>query len=757
MAFRSPGPAYRGAVWLLLTALAACGRSAPAPRQRPVLLVGLDAADWRTLDPLIAAGRLPTLARLRSAGRTGTLIAQPPLVSPILWTTIATGRPPEEHGVLDFMQDLPDGGQAPVGASSRRVPALWNLFSDAGRGVAVIGWWATWPAETVRGSIVSDRVAPQLLRHDASGIDARAIAPAAARERLASLLVRPQDVSDAELRARVPASDAELTRARESLAQSGRFYDDPLAHLAAVVAGTRSYTAVAEKILREDRPDFLGVYFEAIDTVSHRFTRDARGTAAIAAACEDVDGALRRLAAAAPADTWILVVSDHGFASAGAGVAADPADLAGPATAWHRPYGIVGAIEARSLIDDRPGAGTRVPDVTPLDVAPTLLHAAGLSVGDRMPGRVVVELLPPEAAPRAVTRARLPEGGPPALDAAAANDPDMVARLRALGYVGAGPATSLARQNLAEILFRRGRFEAAERELRAVVESQPGNLSAWLWLARAAAEQGKAAEALRAYRAALPLPGAAADALVPAVELALSVGGPAAAHALFDAVPVSERATAAVLAARSLVARAGGSAREADRLLRAALAQDPLCFDALVRLFEATPREAVAPLLPYFERAVAAAPDSPRHLALQGTALFAAGRLEDAEASLRRALELAPDGDAVRVQLARVQIQRKQLEAALATLALGRPSSESETLRGAAFTLLERWQDAAAAYEGALRLAPAATPELLNGLAWAELQRGRRAESRRLLDRSLGLRPDQPAIRALRQKLESAS
>ena len=58
---------------------------------RPIALIGLDAADWARVDPLIAAGALPTFARLKSHGRTGVLIATPPLVSPIIWTTIATG------------------------------------------------------------------------------------------------------------------------------------------------------------------------------------------------------------------------------------------------------------------------------------------------------------------------------------------------------------------------------------------------------------------------------------------------------------------------------------------------------------------------------------------------------------------------------------------------------------------------------------------------------------------------------------------
>ncbi|PYQ46708.1 MAG: hypothetical protein DMF78_25685, partial [Acidobacteria bacterium] len=161
---------------------------AAAPAGRKVVLVGLDAADWQAIDPLVARGELPTFARLKSAGRTGLLLSTPPLLSPIVWTTIATGRTPDDHGVLDFMADLPGGGQRPVGSRERRVPALWNLFSSAGDTVAVVGWWATAPAEDVRGTIVSDRVAPQLTRA-AAGLSPGSVSPAHQASRVAPDLV----------------------------------------------------------------------------------------------------------------------------------------------------------------------------------------------------------------------------------------------------------------------------------------------------------------------------------------------------------------------------------------------------------------------------------------------------------------------------------------------------------------------------------------------------------------------------------------
>src|SRR5437870_6802707 len=99
----------------------------------PIAIIGVDGADWQTIDPLIAAGRLPTFAALKAAGGVGTMRPEPPLLSPIIWTTIATGRRPEDHGVLDFMVDEPGGAQMPVSGGARRMKALWEIFSGAGR------------------------------------------------------------------------------------------------------------------------------------------------------------------------------------------------------------------------------------------------------------------------------------------------------------------------------------------------------------------------------------------------------------------------------------------------------------------------------------------------------------------------------------------------------------------------------------------------------------------------------------------------
>jgi predicted AlkP superfamily phosphohydrolase/phosphomutase len=72
-------------------------------RKRRILLIGWDAADWRHIEPLLEAGMMPVLAGLIGRGVRGNLASLMPMVSPMLWTTIATGKTADAHGVHGFV------------------------------------------------------------------------------------------------------------------------------------------------------------------------------------------------------------------------------------------------------------------------------------------------------------------------------------------------------------------------------------------------------------------------------------------------------------------------------------------------------------------------------------------------------------------------------------------------------------------------------------------------------------------------------
>jgi tryptophan synthase beta chain len=61
------------------------------PRKK-LLLVGWDSADWKIIRPLVQQGTMPMMAKILHDGVHGNLTTLEPSLSPMLWTTIATGR-----------------------------------------------------------------------------------------------------------------------------------------------------------------------------------------------------------------------------------------------------------------------------------------------------------------------------------------------------------------------------------------------------------------------------------------------------------------------------------------------------------------------------------------------------------------------------------------------------------------------------------------------------------------------------------------
>ena len=743
------------AAGLALAGFGGSGSATPGPATAQVAVFGVDAGDWRAIDALTATGRLPSFARLRKASVRGVLRAEPPLLSPIIWTTIATGRNPEDHGVLDFMVDVPGGPQVPVHGGVRRTKAAWEIWSEAGRRVLVAGWWATWPADRVRGVIVSDRLATRHL-HGEARPDRGLVHPPDAWPAIARAVVEPSSIGFEALSRLVPVTRAEFERAEtEEQASAAGIYRDPVAHLRAALAAARTWRAVVATQLAAGSPDLVMVCHDVVDTVSHLFVRDrARGDRAIAAAYGEVDAALGEMAAKLDPGTLVLVVSDHGFHAPDAGIREDPADLTGGASAWHRPYGIFAAATAGVIAGKADAAaGADAGTVSPLDILPTLLASAGLPLASDMPGRVVPGTARKEALPRVPSYGAhvLPEP-PPTLGAAARAAE--IERLRALGYVSGAGATSLARTHLGEILYRKGDYRGAIRELEAVVRADPLNQQAQLWLARARASTGRTDEALQVYDRMIRAAAAGAAPVDPVVFLAatdidLEAGRAEAAQSRLAKVPAALARAPEVSIARASLAEAEGRLADAERDYRAALAAAPSEPEALERLVTLQIRQGKADVARTLAaRTAQAFPSSAAHLALAGETALALKKYSEAVRWFEAALELAPDADSVRTELARARLLDGDPAAALEALEGTKSSRETEMLRGAALAAREDWPAAIAAYERALSLGPPTT-DLLNALGHALLRGGRAADARRTLERSLAMTPGQPAIRAL--------
>lgn len=223
-----------------------------------VLLVGLDGASWNVLDPLLEAGELPAIASLEKDGASGNLQSIPPLYSPILWTTIATGVLPERHGITSFYATQ----------EQLRVPRIWELASERGKKVGVFRWWATWPPRPVNGFLIpgilaqdSQTLPPEYSFVNQLRIDRKAGNPIG----FGGYLRTGLDF----LRCGLRFEDARHIAA--GLWRSWRTQDGKIFHHAQRAAEMRLNAAVYGHLLRRFKPDYTSFYDNGIDLLAHYY------------------------------------------------------------------------------------------------------------------------------------------------------------------------------------------------------------------------------------------------------------------------------------------------------------------------------------------------------------------------------------------------------------------------------------------------------------------------------------------------------
>ena len=96
-----------------------------------ILVLGWDAADWKLIKPLLNQGHMPALQSLMDQGVWGNIATLYPILSPMLWTSIATGKRPHKHGIYGFTEPMPDGkGIRPSSSTTRQCKAIWNILSQ---------------------------------------------------------------------------------------------------------------------------------------------------------------------------------------------------------------------------------------------------------------------------------------------------------------------------------------------------------------------------------------------------------------------------------------------------------------------------------------------------------------------------------------------------------------------------------------------------------------------------------------------------
>jgi predicted AlkP superfamily phosphohydrolase/phosphomutase len=331
------------------------------------------------------------LAALRRAGASGVLRTNADFRwSPVLWTTVATGKLPQKHGVTGFLVYVPETGKAiPTPSTQRRCRALWNVFTERGRTVGFVGWWVTWPAEKVNGFMVTDHFSVSRFKLERNfeslrneRFFERQTYPEELGREIEDLKYSHDDVTRDDLAA-FAKLDADFVWP-EKLRKFDRVAEFVIAH-----SVDRTHSRVAAKLVAERNPELLGVFFQGVDVMQHFCWEfmDPEGTGTDPPAGERArwgeaieryyafaDGLIGSMIDAGGSKRSVLVVSDHGFR---------------PSTERWEGKGISGEHRRQAFfVHAGPGVerGIRIDDFDAVDVTPTILAYHGLPVAHDMDG-----------------------------------------------------------------------------------------------------------------------------------------------------------------------------------------------------------------------------------------------------------------------------------------------------------------------------------------------------------------------------------
>jgi hypothetical protein len=308
------------ALWMLAGFAWLASASSPTEKlPLKVLIFGVDGATFEVLDAHAPA--LPNFAALRAEGTRGVLTSMEPMFSPLLWTTLASGRPPDEHGIRGFN----------VHSDDCRVARWWDVAEDAGLGVGLYKWLVDYPPRSFRtgGFWVPSWLAPDVHTWPAelSVVKELELSKRLRRKQIATTR------SSGELALELARQGVRLSTLARAAGWSLR---ERLFHPDTVTVNVEMQLLrgwidhdVFLAWLRRTKPGVASFNYYATDGLAHLYwDRYERGGPELLSAYGQADAILGSLRAAISPETRLIVVSDHGFkAMDGSGLAGQFAPL----------------------------------------------------------------------------------------------------------------------------------------------------------------------------------------------------------------------------------------------------------------------------------------------------------------------------------------------------------------------------------------------------------------------------------------------
>ncbi|MCD8528545.1 MAG: alkaline phosphatase family protein [Chitinophagales bacterium] len=354
------------------------------------LLLGWDSADWKVINPLIDQGKMPALEKLINKGVMGNIATLDPPLSPMLWTSIATGKYAFKHGVHGFIEAAQEGQKiSPVTQHSIKTSTVWDILNKNGLKTNVVGWWPSHPAKEINGVQVSNFYGKANDKTTWNNWQAapKSIYPKSLEDKLNELRVHPGEFGINQI--------ASFIEKLDLLEESDKKLINILMNdLAECVSIHSAATYIAENT----EWDFMAVYYNAIDHLSHVFMKYhppklewvdeklyEKYNQVINAMYQFHDMMLERWLKIVDEDCYVMVLSDHGFHSDDKRVQTLPNEPAAIARE-HNQLGMV-ALKGPGIKQDEIIYGSSL-----LDVCPTILSIFNLPIGSDMDGKVLYQM-----------------------------------------------------------------------------------------------------------------------------------------------------------------------------------------------------------------------------------------------------------------------------------------------------------------------------------------------------------------------------
>jgi len=254
-------------------------------------LIGLDCADPDLLRDLLP--QLPTLSALVEEGSFGRLRSVDPPITIPAWMSMMTGVDPGKFGVYGFRNraDYSYTGLRIATSAAFRAETVWDVLGRHGLRSILLGIPGTYPPKPVRGLLVSGFLAP--------GTDSAYTYPAALRDEISRV------VGEYILDVRGFRTDDKPWLIEELRRMTERRF------------------ALARHLVMHHDWDFFGMVEIGTDRIHHglwshydkahrKYDPTSPFHDAIPAYYRLIDSEIARLLDAMPADTRVLIVSDHG-------------------------------------------------------------------------------------------------------------------------------------------------------------------------------------------------------------------------------------------------------------------------------------------------------------------------------------------------------------------------------------------------------------------------------------------------------------